>query len=286
MRRALLAFALVVLAGCGQRCRLDPRERGSRLDVDTSHRANRGQPDGRCGVARPCPGRGFLRDSAPLVDLRLPLRLSRRPGTCGWCAPAGGRHQVPDRQSTRPQLHLHDPRSFRLPLPGRHGCDCSRLRACDPTLPRSGCSDGRAECAARPCRRCRAREHPLDHDGQAGPGPADGALLDAVLRDSGRPSSNSGPDGPDGRPVLHRKLFTERDRPQAKPELRWQPSAERSGDRLVFQIQADAIALRVERGDADYGIISPPRPCPSPPSMASTSPGSSSRPATRPSVWP
>ena len=159
--------------------------------------ASRRPGPARCwlGVARPCPGRGFLRDPTPLVDLRLPLRLPRRPCACGWCAPAGGRHQVPDRQSTGQQLHLHDPRSFRLPLPGRHGCDCSRLRARDPTQPRSGCGHGRAECAARPCRRCRAREHPLDHDGQAGSGPADGALVDAVLRDSGRPPSNSGPDG-------------------------------------------------------------------------------------------
>ena len=46
--------------------------------------------------------------------------------------------------------------------------------------------------------------------------------------------------------VLRRNPNYGGNRPQNAAEIEW-----------MFQIQADAIALRVERGDADYGIISP-----------------------------
>ena len=55
----------------------------------------------------------------------------------------------------------------------------------------------------------------------------------------------------------------------------------------MFQVQGDTIALQVERGDADYGIVSPAATAPDRRQVRrSTSPSSSWRPATRRSASP
>ena len=201
--------------------------------MDAPDRADGCQSVGFDRLDRSCAGRGLLRAAAAVVDVRVPLRLPRRPAPGGAALRPEAATAFPSCPTERPRLHVHDPAS----------AAASASRTAGPSPPPTSSTRSTATWSPAWRRLGPSVLHDLVSATSRGDtititmdrpaaGPAGDARLDALLRDPGRPARATRPDGADGRAVLHREQHTERDRPQAQPELPRQPSPRRCRDRL------------------------------------------------------